>query len=137
MCIRDRNNEDKTMKALLKGGFKIPEALLKRTGSNLKKDKFYDQIVYKEGINKVKFSGNAGVFDFYETVYNEADKDLYYEDFVNIMKVNKKGFDKTTYAKKFGEWKTYQMSDHLPLWIEFNIDYSEEYLKALISETNK
>jgi exonuclease III len=131
------NNEDRTMKALLKGGFKIPEALLKRTGSNLKKDKFYDQIVYKEGKNKVKFSGKAGVFDFYETIYNETDKDLYYEDFSNIMKANKKAFDKATYDKKFREWKTYQMSDHLPLWVEFDIDYSEEYLKSLISETNK
>jgi hypothetical protein len=66
------------MEALLKGGFTIPEALLKRTGSNLKKDKFYDQIVYKEGKNKVKFSGKAGVFDFYESVYNEIEKELYY-----------------------------------------------------------
>jgi exonuclease III len=126
------NIEDSTMKALLKGGFTIPEALQKRTGSNLKKDKFYDQIVYKEGKNKVRFSSKAGVFDFYETVYNEQEKELYYEDFTIVMKSNKKAFDELTYDKKFNEWKTYQMSDHLPLWVEFDINYSDDYLQSLI-----
>ncbi len=127
------DDEDRTMKALLKGGFKIPEALVKRTGSNLKKDKFYDQIVYKEGRNKVKFSGRAGVFDLYETVYKDEDKEQYYEDFCNTMKVNKKAYNKEVFDKKFKEWKTYQMSDHLPLWVEFDINYSEAYLKRLIA----
>jgi exonuclease III len=126
------NNEDITMKALLKGGFKIPEALLKRSGSNIKKDKFYDQIVYNESKNMIKFSGKAGVFDFFEIVYNENDKNLYYEDFKNIMTQNGKSADISAYEKEFKEWKTYQMSDHLPLWIEFDINFSEDYLKSLI-----
>lgn len=130
------DNEDRTMKALLKGGFNIPEALVKRSGSNLEKNKFYDQIVYKEGKNKVKFSGNAGVFDFYETVYNDDEKDLYYEDFCNTMKANNKEYSKEFFDKKFKEWKTYQMSDHLPLWVEFDINYSDEYLKTLIINEN-
>jgi FMN phosphatase YigB (HAD superfamily) len=82
----------------------------------------------------VKFSGNAGVFDLYETIYHEDEKELYYEDFSNVMKANKKAFDEVTYNKKFNEWKTFQMSDHLPLWVEFDINYSEEYLKSLIEE---
>lgn len=125
--------QDRTMKALLKGGFKLPDALVKRTGSNLKKDKFYDQIVYKEGKNKVKFSGNAGVLDFFETIYKEDEKEIYYEDFVNVMKANKKAHTQAVYDKKFNEWKTYQMSDHLPLWVEFDINYSDDYLKAMIT----
>lgn len=127
------DDEDRTMKALLKGGFKIPEALVKRTGSNLKKDKFYDQIVYKEGRNRVKFSGRAGVFDLYESVYKDEDKQQYYEDFCNTMKANKKPFSQEIFDKKFKEWKTYQMSDHLPLWVEFDINYSEEYLRKYIT----
>jgi hypothetical protein len=126
--------QDRTMKALLKGGFKMPDALVKRTGSNLKKDKFYDQIVYKEGKNKVKFSGKAGVLDFFDTIYKEDEKDIYYEDFVNVMKANKKPHGKDLYNKKFNEWKTYQMSDHLPLWVEFDINYSDDYLKEMITE---
>jgi hypothetical protein len=121
------------MEALLKGGFKIPEALLKRSGSNLKKDKYYDQIVYKEGRNKIKFSGKAGVFDFFETVYSETEIALYYEDFVSLMKKNGKNYDDKSYEKSFNEWKTYQMSDHLPLWVEFDINYSDDYLAKLIA----
>lgn len=30
-----------------------------------------------------------------------------------------------------GEWRTFHMSDHLPLWVELEIDFSEEYLAYL------
>ena len=26
-------------------------------------------------------------------------------------------------------WRTHQMSDHLPMWVELRIDFSEQYLK--------
>jgi len=29
------------------------------------------------------------------------------------------------------EWKTFQVSDHLPLWVEIDIDKSSEYLKSI------
>ena len=33
-------------------------------------------------------------------------------------------------AKLFaGSWRTFQMSDHLPLWVELKIDFSDQYLK--------
>ncbi len=128
------NDKDATMNALLKGGFKIPEALKKRKGSNMKQDMMYDQIVYREGENKVKFSGNAGVFNYYDVVFKEDERDVYYEDYELVMKANKKKPSKTTFAKKYKEWKTYQMSDHLPLWVEFDINYSEAYLKNLIAK---
>ena len=28
-----------------------------------------------------------------------------------------------------GRWRTFQMSDHLPLWVELKIDFSDQYLK--------
>jgi hypothetical protein len=28
-----------------------------------------------------------------------------------------------------GVWRTHQMSDHLPLWVELKIDFSDQYLK--------
>ncbi len=27
-------------------------------------------------------------------------------------------------------WRTHQMSDHLPMWIEFKVDFAEEYLRG-------
>ena len=29
------------------------------------------------------------------------------------------------------EWRTWQMSDHLPLFIELRIDFTEKYLKRI------
>jgi hypothetical protein len=28
-------------------------------------------------------------------------------------------------------WRTFQMSDHLPLWVELKTDFSDEYLTRL------
>ena len=36
----------------------------------------------------------------------------------------------TTQEQYFtGTWRTHQMSDHLPLWVELKIDFSDQYLK--------
>jgi hypothetical protein len=39
---------------------------------------------------------------------------------------------KTTYFKSF--WRTFQMSDHLPMWVDLQIDYAQEYLLGLGAE---
>jgi len=31
-------------------------------------------------------------------------------------------------------WRTFQMSDHLPLWVELQIDFSDAYLGALSTD---
>ena len=36
----------------------------------------------------------------------------------------------TRYYKSY--WRTYQMSDHLPMWIELRTDYGKEYLSEKI-----
>lgn len=124
--------EDKTMKALLKGGFNIPQELKDyEKGSNLAQDKFYDQIAYKNSYNNIQFTGNAGVFNYYDYVFSDADMDSYLEDYNLVMKGNKKKTVTKMTAKAYKEWKTFQMSDHLPLWCEFKIDFSEQYLKYL------
>jgi endonuclease/exonuclease/phosphatase family metal-dependent hydrolase len=33
--------------------------------------------------------------------------------------------------KYYREWRTYQLSDHMPLWVELRIDFSKEYLEKL------
>jgi hypothetical protein len=33
--------------------------------------------------------------------------------------------------KYYEEWRTFQMSDHLPLWVELEIDFSDNYLNYL------
>ena len=37
----------------------------------------------------------------------------------------------TSLEKYYDEWRTFQASDHLPLWVEIKIDFSNEYLEGL------
>ena len=32
---------------------------------------------------------------------------------------------------KYKDWRTYQMSDHLPMWIELRVDFSCAYIKRI------
>jgi len=32
----------------------------------------------------------------------------------------------------FNTWKTFQLSDHLPMWTEIITDHSEEYLNSIV-----
>jgi hypothetical protein len=34
----------------------------------------------------------------------------------------------------YSGWRTYQMSDHLPMWVELQIDFGEEYLTAIAAD---
>lgn len=103
----------KTFQELVKNGFVIPPELQKLPGSNVEKDKFYDQIAFFKD-TKGLASGDAGVFDFYEYVFD--DERLYAKHF------------KKTRARGFREWRTYQMSDHLIMWMQFDVDKTDVYL---------
>jgi len=111
------NRADATMQALEKAGFVIPEGLQKIPGSNVDKNRHYDQIAHYGKLYGMAPTGRAGVFDFYKHVYREEDEPAYRPDW------------KKTKARGFREWRTYQMSDHLPMWVEFRIDDADEYLK--------
>jgi exonuclease III len=115
-------SEKDTAMASLTKAFTRPKAFVESTqGSNQDRTKPYDQIgfispdvVYQ--LEKAK----AGVFDVFESVYRkDEDGGLYPWN--------------ETKAPSFKEWRSYQMSDHLPMWVELKVDFGEEYLarKAL------
>ena len=111
---------DKTFEALAKSGFVLPKELMKDelTGSNVARDKFYDQIAFYKKVRDIENTG-AGIFDFYEHVYRN-------EDAARFVK-SKQIADKA----KFKDWRTYQLSDHLVMWTEFAVDKTDDYLKQL------
>ena len=41
--------------------------------------------------------------------------------------------DKKAYYRK--NWRTWQMPDHEPLWVELKIDFSEDYLERVREES--
>lgn len=126
--------EHQTMQALSKHGFIIPEGL---TPSNYKLDKYYDQIAFKAREGQVKFSGNAGVFNLYETLFTEGDRFEYYPLMHNKEELeldsNGQTMDSSKNKKYFlNVWRTFQISDHLPMWVELDIDFAEEYLQDIL-----
>lgn len=133
-----KSPEHRTREALVKNGFYIPPSLQSFT-TNLSKDKYYDQIAFKQHDKRLEF-GEAGVFDFREGVFGEDDFETYYEfmppkfrDF--HTKGKKKGralseAEKRDYYNK--EWITWQMSDHLLMWTELKIDFTNAYLNSLL-----
>lgn len=125
--ITGRTETDPTMKALKDGGFKIPPGLvaLSNANTNTDRSKPYDQLAYLDQKGFMEFAANAdsvGVLDYYKDVFRTEDEAVY-----------KKEVEKTK-LRSYKEWKTYQMSDHLPLWIEFKVDFSENYLEKLKTE---
>lgn len=109
---------DVAMTALTAAGFKVPDALQSVPGSNVAKNKHYDQIAYHQGLARMQPTGRAGVFDYYEHVYRLDDEALYADE-------------RAGKGSSFKDWRSYRMSDHLPMWIEFGIDDGDAYLDAL------
>jgi len=122
---------DDTIGAITEAGFVIPPQL-QALPSNALQDKHYDQIAFIAPDLKDKMELNrAGVFDYYKYVYRVQDEALYAEDmgdaYIETSEHKKRDEkSKTRYYASF--WRTYQMSDHLPMWIELRTDFGKEYL---------
>ena len=122
--IVDRKHE--TMEALLTNDFVTPKPLQEIPGSNVKQDKFYDQIALWMGkSNRRKtythiIPYRAGVFDFFDIVYRTDEEDTYHPF------MRKPGSQE--FYSSYASWRTYQMSDHLPMWVELQVDFAREYL---------
>lgn len=97
-----------TFQALTSTGLKLPKALLHdEFGTNLARDKRYDQILHFARFDE-SFTDKGGVLDFYKGDHKPLFPDLTKDQF------------------------TYQMSDHLPLWIQINTDIDGAQLDQLI-----
>jgi endonuclease/exonuclease/phosphatase family metal-dependent hydrolase len=131
------------MKALQSKKFFVPDAI-KEHPSNLGKSKHYDQIAFntklETGMDLFDLKNQkAGAFDFTESVYTADDLEIYRPNFSPESLMTK---DKETKEKRpkneveikdyyLGTYRTFEMSDHLPLWVELKIDFSNQYLAKL------
>lgn len=129
-----KNPIDETMKALTRAGFILPPELFP---SNVLQNKYYDQIAFQTKKDEVTFL-SAGVFDFTKTLYRPD----FYDHYAPALPAGQRDLDssgspkdvkkdKDYYSKR---WMTWQMSDHLPLWVELAIDFSDEHLQHNLSD---
>ncbi len=124
-----------TMEALQKHGFIIPEGL---SPSNMLLDKYYDQIAFKARDGQVKFGGHAGVFNLYKTLFTEGECTEFYPLMKNRSQLECAPDGSALDTPKNKEyylkvWRTFQMSDHLPMWVELKIDFADDYLRKIVT----
>jgi endonuclease/exonuclease/phosphatase family metal-dependent hydrolase len=121
--------EHETMRALTDNGFAIPR-VLQQSPSNALRTKHYDQIAFKTARDVIEYadsavpstaSSNAGVVGVYDAVLRSEDAALYAAE--------RAGDDRS-----FETWRTYQLSDHLPMWVRLDVDDADEYLAGLARE---
>ncbi len=107
------NYGSKLYKAVSQFGLSAPESILNlEHGSNLMKNKRYDQILHHPAITGSVFSDHGGVIDFYKGNYKR------FKPYKDLTKT------------KF----TYELSDHLPLWVQLNLDVEDEQLDQLMAK---
>ena len=132
------------MGALESKNFFVPDAI-KEHPSNISKSKHYDQIAFNIKLEPSmnlfdKKNQKAGAFDFTESVYKAEDLNIYKKYFSPNALVTKDSKTKETRDKNekeleqyyMSKYRTFEMSDHLPLWVELKIDFSNQYLEKLV-----
>jgi hypothetical protein len=138
------STSDATMRALTEDGdFAVPEGVKDLSGTNLGRNRKYDQIAYRAKGARFESTGRAGAFDYYEHVFKADDSSTYrpyIDEYIEKRhaagkKSPKKPADAAAALSQFKTWRTYQMSDHLPLWAEFRVDFSDDYLREIEAGT--
>jgi hypothetical protein len=118
--------EHQTMKALKSERFDIPAAI---DGKKVRDedDHFYDQIAGRVRDERFNVSG-GGIVDIFETVFRDNAEDLAIYK-CSLPKKDPEGEITGDAKALYRKWRTWQMSDHSPLWVEIETDFSWPYLK--------
>lgn len=125
--------------------------------TNMTGTKYYDQMAYTtkgKASRKTEFI-RKGVFDWRRAVYGPYPKgefeqletkaksgpkrrisdDEMLDHYKPICDAQRTADGKQPYAdfnKSYKQWTTWEMSDHLPIWLELKIDYSDDYIARFL-----
>ncbi|MEM7360922.1 MAG: endonuclease/exonuclease/phosphatase family protein [Pseudomonadota bacterium] len=118
-----KSNDDDVFKEMRADGWEVKDFGNTTTG---KSTSAYDKINYTDNINRVNYL-NHGSFDWRDSVFRAEDEDFYEQ--VKIA-MRGKGFG-THHKNNYKAWMELEMSDHLPIWMELETDFSDEYLEDM------
>ena len=138
------------MTALKDSGMEVPDL----GPTNLGGDKYYDQIAFsiKGKSTRKTRQIRSGVFDWRGAVYgpkpppdpglppdadgveriDDATQLAHYEPVTARHRIADGNTPYKDFAKSYKLWTTYEMSDHLPIWVELETDYSDDYLMKFV-----
>ncbi|MGI3165387.1 hypothetical protein [Pseudooceanicola sp. 200-1SW] len=140
--LGDMNIEDHAapgMRALLEAGFEVPDL----GPTSLSGRHYYDQIAFVGPAQKTRML-ERGVVRWPDAVFRD-DEGPEYEQIARLMRDARDQAEVTrllreapdsgtpydNWARSYPSWRTHEMSDHLPVWIELEVDYSNEYLRDI------
>ena len=118
--------DDANMAALLGHGFAIPPGVSKPTA--LASKSTYDQIALRTQ-SKLFEVRSSGCFRWQDYVFRDTDDYTAYKPLMPTK--TKTGKTAKTDIAAYRKWRTWQMSDHLPLWVEIKTDFTDDYLGSL------
>lgn len=123
----------KTMQALKGNGFTVPAAI---DGDKVRgpEDHFYDQIAVRVKDQRFKVVG-GGMVNMYQDVFRDEDRAIYQSALPKADPEKNAKFKAKTPDELYRKWRTWQMSDHSPLWIEIETDFADDYLRNLAQKT--
>lgn len=126
VLIGDMNIErrdDEIMAALLGAGFEVPDL----GPTNLGGTKFYDQIAYTRTPPKTELIAHGAV-DWRAAVYRPEDAGRY-----RPIAETARGAPYADWGRSYeAHFASFEMSDHLPVWVEIRADYSDDYLRRFL-----
>lgn len=119
--------DDAGIQSLRDLGYQVPDF----GPTNLAQDKkHFDHITFV-GPQEASDLMQSGRVDWHEAVYTEQDRDAYEAIAAEIREAPNKGVPYNNWPTAFKRWRTDEMSDHLPIWIEIKTDYSNRYLRGI------
>ena len=127
---------DDTYAAFVDNGWEVTDSLVGAKTNTGTKKRSFDQIAYRNDAKNVQATGRAGVFNFFDVVYRSDEWKAYNSELRKMEKYRSYAEDEDSKRKRYYKtyWRTYQMSDHLPLWMELKINFSGEYLERRVPE---
>ncbi len=145
--------DDEVMQALKSSKMTVPDF----GPTNMKGNRWFDQMAFTEKGKAGKKTRllRHGTFDWRYAVFgphpkdeapqlseadiNEGKSRLTSQELLAHYKKKvekiRKAHDKAPYAdwkKSYKNWTTFEMSDHLPIWMELEVDYSDDYLRRYL-----
>ena len=120
------NRDDAGMAVLREHGFDAPDL----GPTSLTGTKHYDQIAFAGPDTEAHRLG-GGVIRWQEAVFRDDEAAAYEQIARDIREGRDKGKPYADWDRSYRDWRTHEMSDHLPVWIELRVDYSNEYLLGI------
>lgn len=99
--------------------FELSDTL--KVPSNAAKTRYYNQIAFHLNPSDIQLTKNGGAFDFFESVFRKNDSAAYEAKMNELKFTDKDGNTRTFRSRRFFYdkfWRTSQMSDNLPVWME-------------------